>query len=201
MKAIGYRLHFAALSIAVIVLWFVEDLPIYIRISDGNFYFFVLIAVLHAASILVSLRVWKRNRLILGFCFIGSAAVWSVAAFVLTLWSSPVWVPFVKAAPSGHINFFLPYLIGSAIGASGYWLLVRVFWLKSLRRVDLLKTVALCVAATFLALCTCAVLRTGDEVAETMLTAAWWFAFSLSLYWSEASGEASKLSHAVQAMH
>jgi len=73
-------------------------------------------------------------------------------------------------------------------------MLVRLFWLKSLRRADCLRTVALCVAATFLSYAVLEALpqSIADRIMSLTFTAAWWFAFSISLYWSEMSGYPNK---------
>ena len=76
--------------------------------------------------------------------------------------------------------------------------------MKSLRRADLLRTVTLCVAATIL-------VTVGGEITPTSvtraefwaraydlsLTAAWWLAFSVSLYWSEMNKYASNPTEAI----
>ncbi len=102
-------------------------------------------------------------------------------------------LPFLKAigdSTQGDSVRFLFVLTGaSACGASGYWLLVHWFWLKSLRFVDLFRTVTLCVIATSLAfVIPAAVASMNRDVAGYLPTVLWLFAFSGSLYWSESSG-------------
>jgi hypothetical protein len=110
-----------------------------------------------------------------------------------------VWVPLADVLREKHLGGYPIFLTGSAIGASGYWLLVRLFWLKSLRRTDWYRTVSLCVTATFLAGLSLGVfdgyLRGAGldaDIAFPILTVAWWFAFSISLYWSEISEHPKK---------
>ena len=71
-------------------------------------------------------------------------------------------------------------------------MLVRLFWLKSLRSADWLKTVGLCAIGTLLACIVSELTPSSPErsvyaadLTGVVLTAAWWLAFSLSLYWSE----------------
>jgi hypothetical protein len=117
-----------------------------------------------------------------------------------------VWTPIAAILPRSDFNRIFIFLTGSAIGSSGYWLLVRLFWLKSLRRADWLRTVALCVAATLLAALALGmfdgyvhgVAKLDADVISPILTVAWWFAFSISLYWSEMSAQASKSTQAVE---
>lgn len=81
-----------------------------------------------------------------------------------------------------------------------------LFWLKSLRRVDWLRTVSLCVTATLLAALALGmfdgyvrdVARLNADIISPILTVAWWFAFSISLYWSEASEQANKSTQMVE---
>jgi hypothetical protein len=91
-------------------------------------------------------------------------------------------------------------LTGSAIGASGYWLLVRQFWLKSLRRADWLRTVALCVVGTLLSAVAVDALNPSTEIFSPIITIAWWFAFSISLYWSEMSAYANQSTKVIEAV-
>jgi hypothetical protein len=117
-----------------------------------------------------------------------------------------VWTPIAGILPRSNFNLILIFLTGSAIGSSGYWLLVRLFWLKSLRRADWLRTVALCVAATLLAALALGmfdgyvhgVAKLDADIISPILTVAWWFAFSISLYWSEMSEQASKSTQAME---
>jgi hypothetical protein len=122
----------------------------------------------------------------------------SAATPFLGLWGSIVWVPLNEILRRYQLGTFAVYLTGSAIGSSGYWLLVRLFWLKSLRRADWLRTVALCVAATLLSLIALDVQKPSVEIFSPIITIAWWFAFSISLYWSEMSGCANKSTEAME---
>lgn len=102
-------------------------------------------------------------------------------------------LPFLKSigdsTPGDSVRFLLVVTGASAFGASGYWFLVRWFWLKPLKFVDLVRTITLCVIATSLAFVIPAVLISiNRDVAGYLPTVLWWFAFSGSLYWSESSG-------------
>jgi hypothetical protein len=187
MKSIRYGLHFLLLILAGLVYWLAKD----VRLPYWNFDFFHfgLMGLLHATVIVVSLRDRKAVRPVFALCFIALATIWAALTPILGLWSLVLLPDRIVDVLRDHhpilrdVSLFLP---GSAIGASGYWLLVRQFWLKSLRRADWLRTVGLCLAATTLAVVP------GDKLTPRIdfslwLTAAWWLGFSLSLYWSETS--------------
>ncbi len=142
---------------------------------------------LHAAAVVVSLRDRKALHPVKALSFIVLAAVWSAATPFLGLWSAMLLSFVEKFVPDGSFTFYFMMACGSAIGSAGYWLLVRFFWLKSLRLIDLLRTMALCVAATLLSVVALGLLKLNGEFIVVGLTVAWWFAFSLSLYWSERS--------------
>jgi len=211
MKAIRYGLHFAALTVAVVVFWLAKDYRLPLWISNYDVFHYGLMGALHATSIVVSLRDRRATHPIIAFpilalCFIALAILWSAATPIMGLWGSIVWTPIVAILPRSDFNLSFIYLTGSAIGASGYWLLVRQFWLKSLRRTDWLRTVALCVAATLLSALVLemfdgydrGVAKLNDDIISPILTVAWWFAFSISLYWSEISGCANKSTEAME---
>jgi hypothetical protein len=194
MRSIRYSLHFPLLIVALLVIWIAEGIHFPVWISNFNFFQYALMGVLHATTLFVSLRDRKAHNPFTALCFIALAGVWSAAAPILGLWGAIVWTPIFRAPLTeglrqSDIGFAIIFLSGSAIGAAGYWLLVRLFWLKSLRRVECLRTMALCVAATLLALAAIEVLAKNVSVRVTslILTAAWWFAFSISLYWGEMS--------------
>jgi len=116
-----------------------------------------------------------------------ACALWSVSTPIVTPRSSILLVPVLDHVPQREIKLTLFLLVGSAIGGSGYWLLIRLFWLKSLPLANWLRTIALCMAATLLAIVAIEVLRLSEELTSFVLTIAWWFGFSISLYWSEMS--------------
>jgi hypothetical protein len=201
MRSIRYGLHFSLLIVAAFIFWLLKDVHFPVWFSDFNSFHYGLMGVLHATALVVSLRERKANHPIATLCFIALASVWSAATPILGLWGSVVWIP-IRWTPlaeilrSSDFGFVLFFLTGSAIGAAGYWLLVRLFWLKSLGRADCLRTVALCVAATLLVTVASHVVSAKMDFklkrpevwangSELLVTVAWWFAFSLSLYWSE----------------
>lgn len=194
MKAIRYGLHFAALTVAALVFWLVTmDLTHPARSSYLENFYGGLMGALHAMSIVVSLRESKPSRPIFALCFISLAAIWSHLTPFMALQSSVMWDPIRQILHRPNLNLiYLVYLNGSIIGSSGYWLLVRLFWLKSLKRADWLRTMALCVAATLFSLVAVQTLKLSDHNNFTLITAVWWYAFSLSLYWSETSALAKK---------
>lgn len=185
MQSIRYTIHFPALLVAGVIFWLARDLSNPVWIANFNFLIFGLMGALHSTSIIIGLRNRKAVRPLLALCFFTLAFVWSAATPILSLWGSIVWIPLTWIFPPSPVFLFLT---GSMIGSSGYWLLVRLFWLRSLRRSDWLRTVALCFGATALACTIGNVLptrETGVGALYLLLTIAWWFAFSISLYWSE----------------
>lgn len=186
---IRYRLHFLLLIVAALAFRLAEDVDLSIRIAGVNHFLFVLMGVLHATALVVSLRSRKAHYVVSALSFVILAAVWSAATPMLALASWPLW----NLLPEGGPRFVSIFVIGSAVGSAGYWLLVRLFWLKSLRRVDCFRTVLLCVAATLLSFPVNMLDQSGKHYYESLFyPAAWWFAFSISLYWSEMSGLAKK---------
>jgi hypothetical protein len=200
MKAIRYKLHFATLTVAAVVFLLAKDLALPYWISNFNFFHYGLMGALHATCIVVSLRDRKVARPIIAACFITLATVWSAATPILGLWGSIFWAPFDDFLRRNQLGTLAMFLTGSAIGASGYWLLVRQFWLKSLRRADWLRTVALCLVATSLSAVALDVLHPSIDILSPIITIAWWFAFSISLYWSEMSGCANKSTEVIETL-
>jgi len=203
MRLIRYSIHFPALMVAMLVFWLAKNIRFPIWISNFNFFLYGLMGVLYATAFVVSLRDRKANHPTIALFFIMLAAVWSAATPILGLWGSIVWTPIfwtplAEIVRSSGFGLVLMLVTGSAIGAAGYWLLVHLFWLKSLRVADCRRSVALCVAATLLA---CAVTELQPKsvphaVTSPILTAVWWLAFSISLYWNE-NGHAEKSAEAM----
>jgi hypothetical protein len=209
MKAIRYGLHFATLTVAAFIFWLAKDLYLPYWISNFDFFHYALMGALHATCIVVSLRDHSVTNLtfpIYALCFIMLVTILSAATPILGLWGSIVWAPLYDILREKHLGHYSIFLTGSAIGASGYWLLVRLFWLKSLRWTDWLRTVSLCVTATLLAVLALGmfdgyvrgVAKLNADIISPILTVAWWFAFSISLYWSEMSEQANKSTQAVE---
>jgi hypothetical protein len=143
---------------------------------------------------MISVRDRKTVRPISALSFIGLATIWSAATPILSLWGSLVWGPILNNLPAREYNpVLLLLLTGSMIGSSGYWVLVRLFLLRSLGYADWVKTVALCVVGTSLSFAvfylpppTNSVVQ-NSEIFGLIQTMAWWFAFSISLFWSESA--------------
>jgi hypothetical protein len=70
---------------------------------------------------------------------------------------------------------------------NGVILFERQGWMSQ-GDVDWLRTVALCLLGTLLSVVALDVLKPSIGVTSPIVTIAWWFAFSISLYWSEMSG-------------
>lgn len=175
MKTIQYGRHFLLLAMAAILLWLPIQADIHIApTADVQFVlFYGLMGAFHAGALVLSLQ--DRSKAMLGkaIVFVALAAAVSVATPFLGLAVASLlkFVPYRGLGDSARLVLVL--VLASAGGASLYWLLVRSFWMKSLRWMDLIITVGLCalVAPLFF-----------------IPGAAWWAAFSLSLYWSEVRG-------------
>jgi len=185
MQAIQYKRHFLILILAVTVLWLIMKAGDAVPAGDARFLlFFAGMGALHAASIVISLR--DRTAVTPGktIVFITLVAVLSA----VTPFSLFLLVPLLSLLGESLMPFF-GLAFGSAFGASGYWLLLRLFWLKSLRLANLMITVVLCAAATILAFPSAGSLmqRTRD-IGDLLPTVAWWAAFSISLYLGDRIG-------------
>jgi hypothetical protein len=206
IKAIRYGLHFAFLTAAVVVFLLAQDLALGERSLGFDFFRFGIMGALHATGIVISLNDRRAIHPIIKFpinalVFITLATLWAAATPIMGLWGgSIVWHPIIALLPPSLNNLIFVLITGSAIGALGYWVLVRLFWIRSLRRMDLLKTVTLCVCATLLVEIYGYAAPSGltltrpkfwghvfdwESFFDPLPTIAWWFAFSISLYWSE----------------
>src|SRR5262249_5065321 len=157
-----------------------------------GFYIFGTMGVLHATTIVVSLRDRRVAHPLVALWFIALAAVWSVMTPLLAS-SYPL-----PGQPGSETKSAFLFVLASAIGSLGYWLLVRLFWLKSLRPAQSLKTVVLCVAATLLSIIVTDVFDKKLQDPWPTITAAWWFAFSISLYWSESKRSANSSTEPIE---
>jgi len=198
MTAIRYGFHFALLALAALAY---DAMRVFIfGFSLDSFLFtYGLIGFLHATTIVVSLRDHELDGAWKEVFFIALAAGWSVVTAFSWMIGVIIGAAFsdlmsgLQAPPAVSLTFV--FLIGSAIGSSGYWLMVRLFWVKSLGFVDWLRTVAFCLAATLSASIVMEGLGQLDlNKMKTDLpwTVLWWVAFSASLYWSETKKVAHK---------
>ena len=199
MRSIRYSLHFPLLIVAMLVFWLAKGVYFPYWIANFDLFHYGLMGALHATCIVVSLRDRKANLPIIALCFITLATIWAAVTPIWGLWGSVLWTPLAETLRRSDFRWVFLLLTGSAIGAAGYWLLVRLFWLKSLLRADCFRTVALCVAATLLSYAVLEVLpqSIADRTMSLMFTTAWWFAFSISLYWSEMTRYPNKSAEAM----
>lgn len=196
MKPIRYSVHFPVLIAAALLYWWAIHYDVWIFGFD--YFHFGLTGALHSIAIVVALRNPRVGEPIVVFrvqalCFIALATLLGAVTPILGLWGSIVWAPISIFVPFPYGLTFV-FVTGSAIGSAGYWALVRKFWMPSLGRADLLKTVTLCASATLLVELYGYTVPSGfsitwpelrQHLVELFQTIAWWFAFSTSLYWSE----------------
>jgi hypothetical protein len=192
MKAIRYSLHFPVLVAAALLYWWA--IHYYVWIFNFDYFHPGLTGALHSTSVVVALRYRRAKEPIVSLLFIALATILGAVTPILGLWGSIVWSPITAFLPPSLNNLVFVFITGSVIGSAGYWVLVRRFWMPSLGRADLLRTVTLCVAATILVDIYGHAVPSGFSITwpelgrhlfDLLQTVTWWFAFSISLYWSE----------------
>jgi hypothetical protein len=198
---IAYRRHFLMLIVAVVALQFIGKALD--QLLAGEFRVFALLGVagaLHAGAIVLSLK--RRPNIVRSACFVALAACFNYGAFFSGFTSFALF-PFVPAiarllpnfldkgdsSAGDSVKVLLFVAAGSAFGALAYWLIVRAFWVKGLRRRDLLRTLAFCVTASLLVFIVWGALGSTavdfNSIRDLLPTVMWWFAFSASLWLSE----------------
>jgi hypothetical protein len=179
MTVIDYRRHFAYLALAAGALFLAH--AAFRKLALGFAAFapvFALNGLLHASALVLALNsfapIFKRVG------FIGITAAISAAVPYSGLYLAQI---------LGLDGFFAAISLGSAVGATAYWLLVRAFWLRDLSRNSLALTAAICVAASLASFVGAgAVTGFGKSpfwIADALPTIGWWLAFSFSLYLAE----------------
>lgn len=194
VTTIRYKLHFATLALAVPLLLVIGYTDLFA--DRGFFVGYAPLGVLHATSLVISLR--KGKPLAPRFAFVLLAGIVSGLAPLAGLFgASPMEALTGALFPNSSglqdsLNLLGLFAIASAFGASMYWLLVRWFWIRKLSARSLGTTVIACAFATLLSVLIqgpydsrVTVLRV---ISSLLLTVTWWFAFSGSLYWSETRG-------------
>jgi hypothetical protein len=183
MTIIRYPRHFACLAVAALAL--INVVPLSVPSWLDRFTFFsALDGLLHAGAVVLALNVaasWIKR---LTFAAITAVLSGGVPYFGLAF-ERPLGL-------DGTAAFLAAFAIGSAGGAAAYWLLVRVFWIRSLTAASLMRTIAFCVGATLVSFAMAVLVsgfgRTPSVVGDVLPTVCWWLAFSYSLYLSERAG-------------
>jgi hypothetical protein len=177
MITVNYPRHFAYLFIAAIVLILTQSgsTPHWI---DRATFLLGLVGLLHATAFALALNMahaFPKRILFIAITTAASANVAMVGAYI----ESPLHL-------DGALGFLAWYAISSALGASAYWALVRLFWLRGLTKRSLLLTVGMCVSATLASLLTVGLVtqqgRNDSETAQALPSIFWWVGFSLSLW-------------------
>jgi len=191
MGTLNYKVHFGALLLAMIALWLTYSLTIPDWIERAV-YVYGLVGVLHACALVVSLP--KSAAVLRRVTFVALAGVASVLqAWVPALIFPALWmIPGMRTSDSPI--FEVAWLFGATFFGAAYWLLVRGFWLRSLKLVNLLITLVLCGGTTLFAVTSAGELAVSRGVSAILPTAAWWVAFSISLYVGEGSEALRQLS-------
>ncbi len=179
MGALNYPRHFVYLGIALVALMVVQPLS-FTTWPDRFTFFFALFGALHATALVMALRagpLWRQ----ITFVPITAALSGSVPYVGLAL-------PRALGLDGGFV-LIAAMVLGSAVGASAYWLLVRAFWFPNVDVPDGAKAVSLCVAATLLGIMLATALSgfgaRHSLVGDVIPTVLWWNAFSYSLWKSE----------------
>jgi magnesium-transporting ATPase (P-type) len=91
MKVIRYGFHFATLTVAAVAFWLAKDLYLPNWISNFDFFHYALMGALHAACVVMSLRVRRVTHPIFAFpisalVFVLLATVLSAVTPILGLW-------------------------------------------------------------------------------------------------------------------
>ena len=185
MQEIRYRRHVLMLIPAAILLWLFNKAGD--GTSDVGFLLpFGAMGSLHASSVVISLR--DRSAVTIGKAISFVTLVGALS--ILTIFSPLLLVPVLSVQKTPTLDTDLRFLLvlgaGSAFGASGYWLLLRLFWFKSRSLLTLITTVVLCSTATVLSwLGAGRLMQSIPSIAELIPTLGWWAAFTFSLYCSD----------------
>lgn len=188
MQSIDYRRHFLTLIPAAICFWVITRDPVFSRSGFHFFLYFGSMGTLHATSLVVSLR--ERNGVTIGKACIFVTLVSALS--ILVFFSPLLFSSLLALLPRDNPRFFAGLALASVVGASGYWLLLRWFWLKSRSYVNLITTSAVCGVATLVSWTASGDLAFLGDIAGLVPTLAWWAAFSLSLYFGDIRGQASR---------
>lgn len=187
MQAIRYRYHFAALAVASIPLWLILRTDDFLRGDTVFFLTFGSMGALHATAVVVSLRDKAAVKPIKVVVFVSLVAALSIGTPASPLLLGPL----IEKLPGNDSRLFFALGFASAVGASAYWLLLRVFWLKSQKWVNLIVTALLCACATVLCWFGAGALNrfgagpptwSAGQIADVLPTVGWWAVFSLGLY-------------------
>jgi hypothetical protein len=187
MKAIRYGIHFTTLAVAAIIFWLVRDFHLPAGISSLNLLHYALMGALHSMSIVVSLRSRRTAIHVAGFIALASAL--SAVVPFMGLFGSVEWAPLADILRESALSADAIFITGSIIGASGYWLLVQLFWFKTFRQADWFWAVAFSVSSTLLVSLGLNIFdeytQLDSDADSVLRTFGWWLAFSTALYLSE----------------
>ena len=117
MKVIRYGIHFTTLAVAAVIFWLVRGLRLPYWISNFNLLQYGLMSVLHATSIVISLR--GRRTALRALGFITLAAALSAFTPFMGLIGSVLWTPFADILREKGLGGDAILVTGSATGALG----------------------------------------------------------------------------------
>ena len=175
MLAVTRHLHYArhfTLLVCIAVLLIATSRW---RASPGAAYSFAIYGALHASLLAASLRV--RQPLGRQILFVASAALVCMLIARLGLYG----MRFAGKLP-GFAGPLLLLGVVSGLGALGYGMLIRQFWIRDL------SLDAFGITAFFCILAECAALIVGnywEVLGGLWLAIPWWLAFSAGLYFYE----------------
>lgn len=108
--------------------------------------YLIPVGAIHAISLVLALR--RHFPIGRKITFALAASAWSfIAPFLAIFMFAGISAIGIQLPQLGLFAILVP---ASALGAGGYWALVRRYWVPALDTVDLLVTISLCVLATVL---------------------------------------------------
>jgi hypothetical protein len=175
-----YSRHFGVLAAATVILYLLGHWSL---LNDSLIVTFAINGALHAAALVLALR--SPQRLSRKSAFVAIAAALSV----LTLYVGILGLVLFAVLP-GNERLYVVLGVCSLSGAITYGSLIRMFWMRKLSSRFILAMSIVCLLATSLAFFA----RTHvDFLGAWWLAAAWWFAFSVGLWYVDTRGDELKL--------
>jgi hypothetical protein len=177
MGSFHYARHFGLLAAATVIVFLLGHWSL---LSESLFILFAINGVLHAASLVLTLR--TPQSLARKSLFIAIA----IALSVLTLYIGIICLVLFAVLP-GNERLYIVLGVCSLSGAITYGSLIRIFWVRSFSSRVVLVMSVLCMLATSLAFFA----RTySDYFGGWWLAAVWWFALSGGLWFFDTHSDA-----------
>ncbi len=177
MGHFNYARHFRLLGAAALVLFLLSHWDL---LSDSLLASFAMNGALHALSLSLALRAPQKHLRKLAFIAVAAALS------VFTMYVGIVGLVLFAAVP-GNGRLYVVLGLCSLSGAITYGSLIRIFWIRKLSPRLILGLALLCLLATSLAFFARAY---SEALGGWWLTAIWWFAFSVGLWFFDTHPDA-----------